>query len=40
MATGKPLGRPMAWAMRVISRVRGWGVEKVMRRPEPVVLGV
>lgn len=39
MATGKPLGRPIACAMRVIRMVSGWGVVKVMRRPEPVVVG-
>ncbi len=39
MATGKPFGRPIAWAMRVIRRVNGCGVENVMRRPGPVVLG-
>lgn len=39
IATGKPFGRPIACAMRVIRMVRGWGVVKVMRRPEPVVVG-
>ena len=35
IATGKPRGRPRRVARRSIRAGRGWGVEKVIRRPMP-----